>query len=405
MFDICIIGGGAAGITAAITAKKENEKLSVCILEKNDSLGKKLLATGNGKCNLSNLKCGKYRSILSFFEGIGITTRVDADGRIYPYSEEAKEVVDCLKISIKALNIKTKCRTIVTRIIKTHENPQSDNEVFEIFAEKEIIFAKKILIAVGGKAGPEFGCSGDGYKWAKGFGHKVIKTKPILTGIECLGYDGNNIDFGKLAGIRAKANSSLYFKNNLLFSENGEVQFTKDGISGICIFNMTRFLNIPDGKSLENGFEDYIISINFLPDNNISIKEILTDRREFKNFIARDLLRSIVKEGLAFDVLKRAGINPEKPAAKLTDAEITHITAILKDWRVGVKSLKGWKMAQATKGGVDLEEINMETMESKLVDNLFFAGEVVDFDGPCGGYNLENAWENGIKAGKAMAKN
>ena len=168
---------------------------------------------------------------------------------------------------------------------------------------------------------------------------------------------------------------------------------------------MTRFLNIPEGKSLENGFEDYRISIDFLPANNISIQEILTDRREFKDFIARDLLRSIVKEGLALDILKRAGINPEKPAAKLTDAEITHIIGILKDWKVGVKSLKGWKMAQATKGGVDLEEINMETMESKLVDNLFFAGEVVDFDGPCGGYNLENAWENGIKAGKAMAKN
>ncbi|MEG1470459.1 MAG: NAD(P)/FAD-dependent oxidoreductase, partial [Anaerovoracaceae bacterium] len=188
---------------------------------------------------------------------------------------------------------------------------------------------------------------------------------------------------------------------DVIFAEEGEIQFTKDGLSGICVFNLTRHIEIENGKTLEEGLREYKISVDFLPD--IDIKDLLEQRKTIKDFTAKDLLRTFVREPLALDILRQAQISPNKMASQLEKNQLISLEKVLHNWQVSIKMLKGWKFAQVTKGGVDLGEINLQTMESKLVRGLFFAGEVIDYDGPCGGYNLQNAWETAIKAGKEMS--
>lgn len=414
MFDICVIGGGAAGMTAAIIAKENNCQLNICIAEKKQDLGKKLLATGNGKCNISNINCENYLKTLDFFSSIGVITRTDDAGRIYPYTEEARAVVEALSSRIKTLGIKVIRNCTVLNIAKK-ENFVVKLETLSVSEKKaqpkiQNVEAKKILIATGGKAGPEFGCSGDGYKFARIFGHTINKATPILTAVETVE------DFSKFAGIRAKGKVSLIkvigelipqstteqaAAANVIFAEEGEIQFTKDGLSGICVFNLTRHIEIENGKTLEDGLREYKISVDFLPD--IDIKDLLEQRKTLKDFTAKDLLRTFVREPLTLDILRQSQISPNKRASQLEKNQLISLEKVLHNWQVSIKMLKGWKFAQVTKGGVDLGEINLQTMESKLVRGLFFAGEVIDYDGPCGGYNLQNAWETAIKAGKEMS--
>lgn len=387
MVDICIIGGGAAGMIAAVAAKESNPSVKVAIIEKKSSLGKKLLATGNGKCNISNINCIGHGPVLDFFSNIGIETRTDSEGRIYPYTEEARVVVDSLVNSLKKYGVEVIDNKAVTEIEKT------ENNNFVVKMEKFQLEAKKVLIATGGKAAPEFGTSGDGYKWARTFGHNITKLMPILTGVE------TEENFEKFAGNRIKGLVSLYYKGEIIFQEAGEIQFTKEGLSGICIFNLSRFLVIPDGKSFEDGFDDYRISIDFYTGEYDELVELLRKRVTNDNLGREDILCCIVRKPFAEDILHRAEIKDNK--AK--EQDIPRIATLVKNWTVGVKRVKGWKFAQATKGGIELSEINTDTMESRLCRGLYFAGEIIDFDGPCGGYNLENAWETGIKAGRAMA--
>lgn len=368
MYDICIIGGGASGMVAAIRAKESNPSLNILIIEKKNQMGRKILASGNGKCNLSNVKCPNYERISQFFSEIGVVTKEDAEGRVYPYNEEARTVINALDARIRALGINVLTDTQVLEITKTKN--------FSVKTPGKVIDTRKVLVATGGKSGPAFGTTGDGYKWARAFGHHVNKPIPVLTAVEIK----ENIQ--DLAGIRAKGNVFLYYDDRLVFQEQGEIQFTKTGVSGICVFNLSRFLLIPEGKTLQDGFDQYQICIDFLPE-------------------LKDLERYLVAhpEGLA-SLVKR-------PIAErvfaLGQGKTELITQLLHEFPLTPSGVKGWDFAQATKGGVALSEINLETMESTLEKNLFFSGEVVDFDGPCGGFNLQFAWETGLKVGEAMA--
>lgn len=379
MIDICIIGGGAAGMTAAICAKETNPALDVLILEKKNQLGKKILATGNGRCNLSNRTCPGCGGTQDFFERLGLVTRTDDAGRIYPYTEEARAVQGALTARLQQLSVKADTCSEVISVEKKDEG-------FRIHLANGEVAAKKVLIACGGKAGPAYGSTGDGFRFARSLGHRVEKLVPVLTAVNV------EEDMEKLAGIRAKGAVGLYFQDKEIFRETGEIQFTKTGISGICVFNLSRYLLIPAGRRLEDGFDDYRIGVDFFPDMETEKLEDLLVRRQAAGFEGEKLLRYLVRGPIGTKILESS------------KSDVKTAAGLLKDFPLSPKGVRGWDFAQVTKGGVCLDEVEPDTCQSRLVKGLYFAGEVLDYDGPCGGYNLQHAWETGMRAGREMAK-
>ena len=339
-YDVCIIGGGAAGLAAAASFDK---RIKACILEKNEIPGRKIMATGGGRCNITNAACKNKDLTLDFFESLGMICFSDDEGRYYPYSNHASDVVKIL------LDASGSADTGSTEIITSAaaEKIVSESGSFSVtFRDTKngrlcTTKASNVLIASGGKAAPQFGTTGDGYSLAKSLGHHISRVFPILTGVECG-------DMRDVKGVRAKGRAGLYRNGELLHEESGEIQFTADGLSGICIFNLTPYIKSSGGESFAEALKQSSFGI---------LTEKLAER-----------------------------VSPD----------------MIKDWRLPVLAVKGWKNAQCTAGGVLTDEIDMDTMESKLVNGLYFAGEVTDLQGPCGGFNLQNAWETGIKAAKAL---
>lgn len=377
-YDVCIVGGGAAGLAAAALLKKE---LRVCILEKNEILGRKLAATGGGRCNLTNRACSGKDATLDFFASIGIETYCDEEGRYYPYTNRAADVIKALTDAATAgkgdaetaekgdaAGAAVFCNSAVTDVTK-------EDGRFVIKTAKDSFTADCLILATGGKAAPQYGTTGDGYGIARSLGHTVGRVYPILTPVECGG-----VDFQKLKGIRAKAQVSLYRDGVPVEGapkETGEVQFTDDGLSGICVFNLTPFIKAEEGESVSDAIARYSITADFAPD-----------------FTAGDLQERTSSFGILTGAL-----------AEIADEQMADAgcgAAFIKDWRFPVKSVKGWRYAQCTAGGVDTAEIDMETMESKLVPRLYVTGELLDEQGPCGGFNLQNAWETAMKAAEAI---
>lgn len=388
IYDICIIGGGAAGLACAAEVAKLVPGISIFIVEKNDVLGRKILSTGNGRCNLSNVACPGHEKVLRFFDSIGVITRTDGEGRIYPYSEDAKDVADALTDAV----IKSGA-DVMTGAVCTSCSYDEDEHLYETQIsvkgddgkqQKEFsIISKRVLLSAGGKAAPKLGTTGDGYRIARKFYHTVTKLAPALTAVE------THEDLSSLAGVRAKVRITLISHGGSLFEEDGEVQFTDYGISGICVFNMSRFMEIPEGRTLINGFDDYAVEIDFLPGTRDAAALV---KERIKNGAGTDdVLRSVVKQPVAEMILEKTGGEPEMTGW------------LLKHFMVHPSGVKGWDHAEITRGGIPLQEIKMDRMESKYYPGLFFAGEIIDFDGPCGGFNLENAWETGLRAAAAIA--
>lgn len=389
-FDIVIVGAGPAGLAAAIEAKKSNSKAKIAVLEKMEKAGKKLSASGNGRGNLSNRSCRELDEVLNFFIESGIAIRADEAGRIYPYSEEAKAVTSSLLKHAKRLGAEIFTDTKVS-------NVEADREGgFHIFIEKkqDTFYSKKLLIATGGKSFAVYGSSGDGFSIAKSLGHSVVSLVPGLTAVEV----EESLD--DLKGVRAKAEVSLLMGGQMVFREEGEVQFRDDSISGICVMNLSS--KLPAAREDLPGCK---ILINFVPDfDTVQLKNFIGLQAKAPGNTMLDLLETIIKKPLAMRILKDVSIDGNQSTQELKGAKLVNLLNGLRCFTLSPCGRKGWKEAQITRGGVDLEEIDNETMESKLVRGLYFAGEVTDYDGPCGGYNLHNAWLTGIKAGKDMAK-
>lgn len=377
MIDICIIGGGAAGMAAAICAKETDPSLDVLLLEKKNQLGKKILATGNGRCNLSNKECPGSGATQAFFHHLGLLTRTDSTGRMYPYTEEARAVQTALAGGLKRAGVRVETSAEVIAVDR-------EGKHFRISLANGDFTARKVLIASGGKAGPVYGSTGDGFRFARRLGHRVTRLIPVLTAIEV------KEDVGRLAGIRAKAAVSLEYGGEPLLKENGEVQFTGTGISGICVFNLSRYLLVPEGKTLADGFDDYRILIDFFPQWD-DLEAFLRERQAM-GFSGSQLLQSLVRSPIA------AWIEAS------SKGDLQQTARLLKAFPLSPRGVRGWDFAQVTKGGVCLDEIDPKTCQSRLVEGLYFAGEILDFDGPCGGYNLQHAWETGMLAGREMAK-
>ncbi len=367
---------------AAISAANQGAK-TVRIIEKNDILGRKLLATGNGRCNLTNLHCKDAIETICFFADIGLLTRVEDEGRVYPYSEQAASVQEILSDTLRHLNIEILCG-------REAESIERKDTGFKILIkDHEAIKTDILIIASGGKAGPQYGSTGDGYRWVKTLGHTIVRPMPSLVRLV-----SDSSFFHQLKGIRAKGSTELVRMNKAVDRETGEIQFTEDGLSGICIFNLSRHYEKGD-----------TIRIDLFPDyDKKALRELLIKRmKTLGDRNIRELLSGLLNKKMIPVILDENGLDGERRAETLNQEEILKIVHFLKEWNISISGTMGWKEAQVTSGGVDLAEIDSDTMESKLVQGLYFAGELIDVDEKCGGYNLQWAWSSGIKAGKYAA--
>ena len=398
MKEVVIIGGGASGLTAAITAARNGK--DVTLIERNNKCGKKILITGNGRCNFWNtdedishyhssnpnllkefITDERKNSILKFFDSLGLTYKTK-NGYYYPFSNQAFTVENALLLECKKLNIKIINDITVEKIIK--------KECFIINPGQENIKAKNIIMATGSKASPKTGSDGLGYELAKSLGHNIITPLPSLVQLK-----GNEIYFKNWSGIRTDVKASLLINNNYIKSETGEIQLTNYGLSGICIFNLSG-----EATKALNQNKNVIISINLLPLTNNPKTLLQTLNKNSYHKTISELLEGILHYKLVDIVLKKAGLKRDLLLNTLTDNELNNLIKTLTDFQIKILDTHTLDHAQVCSGGIPLTEINSKTLESLKVKNLYFTGEIIDIDGDCGGYNLGWAWMSGIIAGK-----
>lgn len=408
--DILVAGGGAAGIMAALTAT-ENGKGKIFIIEKMGQLGKKILATGNGKCNYTNYYQAKecyrgndvsfawkalqkfgYKETISLFKSYGIIP-YDRDGYVYPLPGQASCVRYILERELKSTKVVINKEEKITDVSIHRKNGRQDG--FIVVTGNNKYFTQKLIIATGGKAGAVHGSDGSGYSLAKSLGHSVITPFAALT--SCIICGKYTKDW---AGVRTKGTVRAYNSKGKLLCENtGELQFVAQGISGIPVFQVSRYIS----EEIVKGRKPYL-TIDIMP--LYSEEEIIASLlcRKKKNGSIGDIFTGMLHNKLAAALLKFCDISIKRQAAGLTKDEASHIAAVMKNWRLEVKDTGGFEKAQVTGGGIPASEINAETMESKICPGLYFAGEVIDVDGICGGYNLQWAWTSGYIAGNAAGR-
>lgn len=425
-YHTIIIGGGPAGMSAAIQCAKQEQK--VLLLDCCEKIGKKILVTGNGKCNLTNLRqhssCYRgnapdaagsifdvfgLKETMELFHELGIYTK-DKNGYVYPYHEQASGVREAFEAALFAnhnLDIQTGIR--VTDMIPSKDGFRIVAESSQDEPEKEKANRKKaakptkkklmhfaghsVIIATGGLAGKNLGCDGSGYEFAKKTGHQLIKPLPALTALK------SGAPFlKKLSGVRNPARISLYTKEDgLLAEECGELQWTDYGISGVAVFQLSRFAAV----ALEDGKNPYVL-LDFMPD--ISLKEVkilllsMAEKCGYKN--SRVFLDGFFPAKLTPVLLREAQIEEDFPVSAWKEEEICRMAGVIKGFSLKINGYMGFEKAQVTRGGVAMTEVTGE-LESRHLPGLFFAGEVLDVDGTCGGYNLQWAFSSGSVAGKA----
>lgn len=403
-----IIGGGASGMMAAIAAKRAGA--DVTIFERNPRVGKKILATGNGRCNYTNIYADveNYHgenpkfiySIFSkfgvpetmdFFEKLGITPAIEEYSKVFPMSFQASSVLDVLRFELEEIGVEVICDAYVKDIEKRKED-------FSVFLQDGKVYREdRVIITTGGKAMPSTGSDGNGYDLAKKFGHKIVDAFPGLVQLKLEGDFFNRIDGVKIVGTAALMNDDKFIKEY-----RGDVLFTNYGISGPPILQLSR-----EALELINKGEKPYIKVSIIDSmKKDELNEYL--RKRFSYMPKKTLevgLIGLINKRLIPVVLKEAGIDDiNKSIGNVTNEEIDKIATILTDWRFKVIGSKSWSSAQVTAGGVATCEINQYTLESKLVKGLYFAGEVIDIDGDCGGFNLQWAWSSGYVAGESAAK-
>lgn len=403
--DIIIIGGGASGIICAIKAKENNPDKTVAILEKQNRIGRKLLSTGNGRCNLLNIdandvekyngsfnnnlrtvfkKCSAVR-LGEEFSKLGLVTYCDSENRVYPYSNHAGTVLDILRFRLIELGIDVICDTKVTSIEK--------KDVFIVKTEEKKFSCDKLVISTGSPASPKLGSDNSGINLLEMLGHKIEPLSPALCPLEVK----DNTIMPPIKGVRQKGSVALFDGDKFIKSETGEIQFTENSLSGICIFNLSVKI-----KSLKNP----IISLNISPynENYGQLLHVLKiNAQRFKN---REILRFldgmfINKLGIA--ILKCSGIKKlNDPISTLKKEDIENICDTIYDWKFKVEKPTSFDKAQVCSGGVNGSEIEPKTMESKKIKGLYICGEAVDIVGDCGGFNLNFAFSSGIIAGESL---
>ena len=429
--DVVIVGGGASGLAAAIELGMKAPALDVLLIEKLAEPGRKIRATGSGRCNITNTKAEGFSRIMEFFGEIGLVTRTYDNGLVYPYSESAADVATMLVERAASLGVRFACGEELMSVkyvpasLISEPLPGSSN-VFQletVFKDRDgmrsiLTQTSFVIMAMGGKAGPTYGTIGDGYRIARNLGHSVVTTVPALTGIECAEWDENHEPCGiTLGGTRSAGVVSLYRDparafggETKIFEEAGEIQFTKYGLSGICVFNMTRYMRY-DRRAGES-LDDFLVRADLFPDGDISA--YIRDRKSgsFSDTPAGEILRTVLKEPLADYIIRASedGADEEgrtladRPVSSLSDEEVRTIAEHVHALEFHPEQIRGWNDAQVTMGGVSLDEIDAASSESLLVGGLYITGELADRDFQCGGFNLSNAWLTGLAAADDIAE-
>ena len=399
---IVVVGGGAAGCMAAIAAYSAGG--DVTLIEKNKTVAKKILSTGNGKCNFchdvirpedfhlsagdefitSVLKAYPVEKCLDDFREMGITPFVK-DGYVYPYSEQAKSVTDVLTRSLKGVKVITECS--VTEIKK-------DGEKFTVKTSGKEFTADAVIITTGGEAAPVTGSTGDGFKFAKTFGLKMAKPVPALTSLTVKDHP-----YKKAAGVRIRGTVSVLIDGKEAGSDTGQLQITKTGFSGIPVFNVSRFAS----RALDEG-EKVTLRLAFLPElSDADIRNEFETRLSKQSGSAYDAMIGLFPDSFADALLRNAGVDPDKKASDAAKAAEKLFNSS-RDLKVAVTGTGDMASSQVTCGGVLLSEVNAATMECNKHKGLYLAGEVLDIDGMCGGYNLYFAWASGYIAGSTAVR-
>ena len=406
MKDTIVIGGGASGLVAAIYAAKNSSK--VILLEKNKNLGKKILITGNGKCNYWNedqdlkhyntnnsdllleiLSNSNQKEILSFFDALGIIPKI-RNGYYYPYSGQATSIQTALikELEFNKVEVMTNCE--VTNIEKVED-------IFKVTTTIGTLTSKKVILSTGSYACPKTGSTGTGYQFAKSLGHNIIKPLPALVGLKA-----NETYLKEWHGIRSDVSVTLLENNIPLKTEIGEIQLTNYGLSGICIFNLSSLAS----RSLYNK-KNIKISINFLHPFSINNKEEfipwMTKRNnQIPKRTISDLLDGLLNYKLINLILKLSKIKRELSWDELNINQKQILANNLTNFTLNITETNSFESSQTTTGGIPLSEINPNTMESKKTKDFYMTGELLDVDGECGGYNLTFAWITGLIAGRGI---
>ncbi|NLJ78881.1 MAG: NAD(P)/FAD-dependent oxidoreductase [Tissierellia bacterium] len=405
MSRVLVVGGGAAGMMAAISARRHGA--GVTILERNDRVGKKILATGNGRCNYTNinLSINNYHGsnpkfaysfisrfgvdeTIDFFERLGIAPIVENDGRVFPLSLQSSSVLDVLRFELEDLGIETMLDSHVVDIKK-------EKEFVVTLKNGNKIYGDRLILTTGGNAAPATGSDGNGYRLAQGLGHSM---ETIFPGLVQLELDGDL--FKQVNGVKFPGVAGLYEGDRLIREDDGDILFTNYGISGPPILQLSRTAL----EYLNNGTNiDLRISIIHTK-NQHELYEYLQYRFAFMQRKTVEVaLIGLINKRLIIPVLREVEIDKDKQIAHISNEEMERLSIILTNLKFSIIGSRSWRDAQITAGGISTDEIDNLTIESKLVEGLFFAGEIVDIDGDCGGFNLQWAWSSGYIAGKNAA--
>ena len=397
-----IIGGGASGMAAALAAA-EDPGVQVVLMERQARLGRKLQATGNGRCNLSNIHAaeGGYHgnqpafsqaaiaafdpaATLDWFQGLGLFTVTEESGKVYPYSDQANSVVDVLRLALERPNVELRTGFEVQKIKRLDTG-------FAVSGEEQTVYCDKLIVACGGLAGSKLGGTMAGYRLLGKLGHKATRLRPALVQLKC-GWSG----VAALKGVRANCHAQILRDGALFAESNGELQFTEYGLSGPVIFEISRDVCQGAGK--------WVCRLDFLPQCSEEILHGELQRRRSTALPMEELLTGVLHNRLGRVLTKAAGVKGKQFAKELSDREVRELCRTVKSFDVELTEPMGMDSAQVTAGGVLTEQFDPETMESKLVPGLYACGEVLDIDGDCGGYNLQWAWSSGRCAGLHAGK-
>lgn len=414
-YDVAVIGGGPAGMIAAGRAGEAGAR--VVLIEKNNSLGKKLLITGKGRCNITQAEFdgkdladkfgreGRFllygffifgpKQVVDFFENLKLKTRTERSGRIFPKSDKAKDVLQILKSYLAKNGAEVSIGKAVKKILK------KNNKIRGIVLENgEKITADKYIIATGGKSYPMLGSSGSGFRWAEDLGHTIIDLKPALTPIRI-----KEKWLQQVQGLSLKNVSITVYQNNKKQdSRFGELLFAHFGITGPIVLDISKkvgeLLNLP----VSEGEVKLILDLKSALDFEKLDKRLQRDFIKFKKKLFKNSLDDLLPKKLINIIVKLSGIDKNKLVNEITKSERHKLVKLLKGMEMTPVGLLGFDKSIITSGGVSLKEIDAKTMKSRIIDNLYFAGEILNLDGPTGGYNLQVCWSTGYVAGNSVSK-
>ena len=400
--DCVILGGGAGGLCAAAALGRRG--LRVTVVERLPRVGKKLLATGNGRCNLSNAdmqptyygKAAPFvaqvyaatppEEVAAFFSSLGLMTAVE-DGRVYPRTMAASAVLDVLRMACERCNVSMLTDTEAVALSPSRRGGWSVQ-----LADGSGLFAPHVVAAMGGSAAPSMGTDGTGARLMQALGHEITPLYPALVQLRC-----SHPALKGLKGIRTQAKLTLLIDGEPAARETGELLLTDYGVSGVCVFQLSR--EAAPALAQKRGVR---LTVNFLPEVEAILPWLDARIRQLSPTSLLALTTGVLPRLLAQTILKEARLSPDQPAESLSEAEKDAFCGVLSAFPLTVTGTQGFANAQVTRGGVALAEVDPRTMASRLFDGLHIIGELLDADGPCGGYNLHFAFAGALTAAKAI---